>query len=87
MLAKVCSAAVNGIDAYPVEIEVNAGYGDTLLIMLPGILPTELAGKGSGAPLVWTSVPRKRANANSYEQHTEIASDPNRYCDGTKQNC
>jgi len=28
MLAKVCSAAVNGIEAYPVEVEVNAGYGD-----------------------------------------------------------
>jgi hypothetical protein len=24
MLAKVCSAAVNGIEAYPVEVEVNA---------------------------------------------------------------
>ena len=30
MLSKVCSAAVSGIDAYPVEVEVNAGYGDTL---------------------------------------------------------
>jgi hypothetical protein len=28
MLAKVCSAAVSGIEAYPVEVEVNAGYGD-----------------------------------------------------------
>ena len=27
MLAKVCSAAVNGIEAYPVDVEVNAGYG------------------------------------------------------------
>jgi len=34
MLAKVCSAAVNGIEAYPVEVEVNAGYGDTLVILL-----------------------------------------------------
>jgi hypothetical protein len=25
MLSKVCSAAVNGIDAYPVEVEVNSG--------------------------------------------------------------
>jgi hypothetical protein len=32
MLSKVCSAAVNGIDAYPVEVEVNSGYGDTLAI-------------------------------------------------------
>jgi hypothetical protein len=30
MLAKVCSAAISGIEAYPVEVEVNAGYGDTL---------------------------------------------------------
>jgi magnesium chelatase family protein len=34
MLAKVCSAAVSGIDAYPVEVEVNAGYGDTILIIV-----------------------------------------------------
>ena len=34
MLAKVCSAAVNGIEAYPVEVEVNAGYGDTLLVVV-----------------------------------------------------
>ena len=34
MLSKVCSAAVNGIDAYPVEVEVNCGYGDTLIVMV-----------------------------------------------------
>jgi magnesium chelatase family protein len=34
MLAKVCSAAVTGIDAFPVEVEVNAGYGDTLLVIV-----------------------------------------------------
>ena len=34
MLAKVCSAAVNGIEAYPVEVEVNAGFGDTLVIIV-----------------------------------------------------
>jgi magnesium chelatase family protein len=28
MLAKVCSASVLGIEAYAVEVEVNAGYGD-----------------------------------------------------------
>jgi hypothetical protein len=32
MLARVCSAALNGIEAYPVEVEVNAGYGDTLVV-------------------------------------------------------
>jgi magnesium chelatase family protein len=34
VLAKVCSAAVNGIEAYPVEVEVNAGYGDTVLVIV-----------------------------------------------------
>src|SRR5579863_9595614 len=34
MLARVCSAAVNGIEAYPVEFEVNAGWGDTLVIIV-----------------------------------------------------
>ena len=34
MLAKVCSAAVNGIEAYPVEVEVNAGWGDTLIVVV-----------------------------------------------------
>ena len=34
MLAKVCSAAVNGIDAFPVDVEVNAGYGDTILVIV-----------------------------------------------------
>jgi magnesium chelatase family protein len=34
MLARVCSAAVNGIEAYPIEVEVNAGYGDTLVVIV-----------------------------------------------------
>jgi hypothetical protein len=34
MLAKVCSAAINGIEAYPVEVEVNAGRGDTVLVIV-----------------------------------------------------
>jgi len=32
MLAKVSSAALQGIEAYPVEVEVNAGWGDTLIV-------------------------------------------------------
>jgi magnesium chelatase family protein len=34
MLAKVCSAALGGIEAYPVEVEVNAGWGDTLIVIV-----------------------------------------------------
>jgi len=34
MLAKVCAAAANGIEAYPAEAEVNAGYGDTVIVIV-----------------------------------------------------
>src|ERR1041384_5793773 len=34
MLAKVCSAAVNGIEAYPVEVEVNSGFGDSIVVIV-----------------------------------------------------
>ncbi len=34
MLSKVCSAAVNGIEAFPVEVEVNAGWGDTIVVIV-----------------------------------------------------
>jgi len=34
MLAKVYSAAVNGVNAYPIEVEVNAGWGDTRILIV-----------------------------------------------------
>ena len=34
MLSKVCSAAVQGIEAYPVEVEVNVGWGDTNVVIV-----------------------------------------------------
>lgn len=34
MLAQICSASVQGIEAYPVEVEVDAGYGNTLLSLV-----------------------------------------------------
>ena len=34
MLAKVCSATVNSIEVYPVDVEVNAGFGDTLIVIV-----------------------------------------------------
>jgi magnesium chelatase family protein len=34
MLSRVLSAAVNGIEAYPVEVEVNSGYGDTFIVIV-----------------------------------------------------
>jgi len=39
MLARVCSAAVNGIEAYTVEVEVNVGFGETLVVMIATIHP------------------------------------------------
>jgi mRNA-degrading endonuclease toxin of MazEF toxin-antitoxin module len=44
MLAKVCSAAVNGIEAYPVEVEVNAGFGDTLIVIVVNKTPKAFLG-------------------------------------------
>ena len=34
MLARVFSAAVNGIDAYAIEVEVNCGYGETFIALV-----------------------------------------------------
>ena len=34
MLARVCSAAVNGIEAFPVEVEVDSGYGQTVIVVV-----------------------------------------------------
>jgi len=34
MLAKVCSAAVNGVEAYAVEVEVSVGYSDTMIVIV-----------------------------------------------------
>jgi magnesium chelatase family protein len=34
MLARVCSAAVQGIEAFPVEVEVNAGWGETIIVIV-----------------------------------------------------
>ena len=34
MLARVLSAAVNGIEAFPVEVEVNSGWGYTTVVIV-----------------------------------------------------
>jgi magnesium chelatase family protein len=34
MLARVFSAAVNGIEAYPVEVEVNDGFGEIMIVIV-----------------------------------------------------
>ena len=39
MLARVLSAAVNGVDAYPIEVEVNSGFGESLVVVV--LLPPD----------------------------------------------
>jgi hypothetical protein len=39
MLARVLSAAVNGIEAFPVEVELNSGWGDTTVVIMETIPP------------------------------------------------
>jgi magnesium chelatase family protein len=34
MLARVLSAAVNGIEAYPVEVKVKCGWGETGIVIV-----------------------------------------------------
>src|ERR1700756_3661421 len=34
MLARVLSAALSGIEAFPVEVEVNSGWGDSLVVIV-----------------------------------------------------
>jgi Mg chelatase-related protein len=34
MLARICSSAVNGIEAHAVEVEVNTGWGDTTIVIV-----------------------------------------------------
>ena len=41
MLAKVLSAAVNGIEVYPAEVETNAGYGDTIIVIVVNKTPKQ----------------------------------------------
>jgi hypothetical protein len=44
ILARVLSAAVNGIEAFPVEVEVSSGWGETIIVIigLPRIAVNEL---------------------------------------------
>jgi hypothetical protein len=39
MLAQVLSAAVNGIGAFPVEVEPNSGWGDTAIVPIMSFSP------------------------------------------------
>jgi hypothetical protein len=41
MLSKVCSAAVAGIDAYPIEVEVNSGYGESFIVIVVNKTPIQ----------------------------------------------
>ena len=47
MLAKFCSAAVNGTESFPVEAEVNSGWGDTVVVTV-GLLDAAVKGSRDG---------------------------------------
>src|SRR5256885_211604 len=34
MLSRVFTSAVNGIEAYPIEVEVNSGWGDSVIVIV-----------------------------------------------------
>src|SRR5688572_2144709 len=53
MLAKVCSAAMNGIEACPVEVEVDAGFSDSYMVIvgLPDVAVKESRDRVSTALL------------------------------------
>jgi magnesium chelatase family protein len=78
MLARIYSAAVQGIDAYPIEIEVNAGenaWGDpqTVVVGLPDAavkesrdrVKTALENSGFRYPIGRTTVNLAPASTNS----------------------
>ena len=52
MLAKVCSGAVFGVDAYEIEIEVNAGHGEPKVVVVG--LPDAAVKESSDR--VWTAL-------------------------------
>lgn len=66
MLAKIFSGAVLGVEAYAVEIEVNAGHGDpdTIIVGLPDVavkeskdrVNTALGNSGFGLPMGRTTI-------------------------------
>jgi hypothetical protein len=39
VLVRVLAAAVNGIEAFPVEAEVNSGWGETIVLFIVSISP------------------------------------------------
>jgi hypothetical protein len=45
MLARVLSAAVNGVEAFPVEVEVNSGFGETVIVIVVPIYPHKIANR------------------------------------------
>jgi hypothetical protein len=53
MLSRVCSAVVNGIDGYLVEVEVKEGYGDTFIVMIATNHPQKLMGNRSNDIRKW----------------------------------
>jgi hypothetical protein len=47
MLVRALSAAISGIEAFPVEVELNSGWGDTVIVMIGSISPIRPSLEGS----------------------------------------
>ena len=60
MLARVLSAAVNGIEAFPVEVGVNCGWGDTVIVIIMSISPISI--------LVFRLAQNRTASVNMFER-------------------
>jgi magnesium chelatase family protein len=58
MLARVYSAAVNGIEAFSVEVEVNSGWGDSVIVIvgLPDAAVRALGNSGYKFPMGRTTI-------------------------------
>jgi hypothetical protein len=67
MLVRVLSAAVNGIEAFPVEVEVNCGWGDTIVVMIGSFSPiatTRASPAGKPASLLTPAGLKGEGNCN-----------------------
>jgi hypothetical protein len=51
VLACVLSVGLNGVEAFPVEVEVNSGWGDTIVVIIMSISPISELGKNMVTPL------------------------------------
>jgi len=74
MLTRVLSAAVNGIDAFPVEVEVNSGFVETVVVIQTRL--DELVGEAwlDGGELSEADKLALDASLADYQKNPEVGS-------------